>query len=77
MNTTQDVIHAAYYSALEADDAYEAAIKTQFGKSANRSDYPQKDYNEDTLAAFKKKVSADAAFFALFRAKQAQGSDGV
>lgn len=42
----------------EADEAYEAAIKKQFGPKANRFSVPHKRYNKETKAAYQAKISA-------------------
>lgn len=51
-----------FYSAMEADDAYEQAIKAQFGKDSSRWDHPQSAYNAATQAAFELKQSTDEAW---------------
>jgi len=51
--------HETYYDALRADDAFEQAIKAQFGEKATRWTVSHADYNAETLQAYKSKVQAD------------------
>ncbi len=56
-----------YRKALAADDAFETAIKKQFGESATRWDHDRKLYNENTRKYARLKHSADAEWIAEMR----------
>lgn len=57
--------HEAYNQAIkaheDADAAFDAALKRQFGTKASRWDYPTSIYDADTLAAMNAKRAASDA----------------
>jgi len=58
---------AAYQFANERDEAFSKAIKKQFGIKANRFDYGEGEYNDETMFAYIIKVKADKLMAATLK----------
>ncbi len=56
-----------YFAARNADEAFDEAISRQFGEHMNRYYVAAKDYNEDTRAAYDRKIKADEAWLTFVR----------
>ena len=64
MNTQEETL-AAYHNALAADDAYEIAIKEQFGQQATRWTQQPSQHNEETRTAYQYKQTTMGTYLVM------------
>jgi hypothetical protein len=61
-----DKAHTLYNEAIKAGDAFEQAIKDQFGPRGDWWSVPITDYNKKTYEAYKSKLVADKAWIETY-----------